>query len=108
MQGVSLEDGAFNEPPPKGTVKPQPATGGSAQEPCHKHRLAYMHRRRERFRQVTHALEVLLSWAKREKTCFEAKLLKIDAPRQSELKKKQCVKKQERDVERAERGATRV
>ena len=104
MQGVSLEDGAFNEPPPKGTVEHQPATGGSAEAPCHKHRVAYVHRRRQRFRQATHALEVLLSWAKCEKTCFEAKLLNIGASTQSEPKKKQCVKKQERDVKRAEKG----
>ena len=68
MQGVILEDGAFDEPPPKGTKQHQPATGGSAEDPCHKHRVAYVHRRRERFRQVTHALEALLSWAKCEKT----------------------------------------
>ena len=68
MQGVSLEDGVFDEPPPKehgrqGHSNTRLATGSSVEE----RRKLFVHKRRERFRQVMQALEVLISWAKCEK-----------------------------------------
>ena len=101
MQGVSLEDGVFDEPPPKerrgkGHKLPQLATG-SAVEERKKH---LVHQRRERFRQVTEALDVLISWAKCEQKCFEAKVLKLGPT--SQTGRKHCLKKQQRDIERAE------
>ena len=62
MQGVSLDDGLFEEPPPKesGHQLPRLATGSAVEE----RRKHLVHKRRERFGQVMHALKVLISWAK--------------------------------------------
>lgn len=105
MQGVSLQDNVFEEPPPKSKSKGpgagQPAIGGNEQGPGNRRLEAFVRRRRERFGQVKHALEVLVSWAKCERKCFEAKVLMLPPPPQPASK--QPVKKQERDVTRAER-----
>ena len=70
MQGVSLQDSTFEEPLPKAASAAiaAPASGGRCPSEHRNRRLEkFVSMRRERFQQVMHALDVLISWAKCEK-----------------------------------------
>ena len=102
LQGVDLHSTVFQEPSSKGKTAAGVGAGVNKTAAGVTHTNPFLERRKQRFAEVSNALESLIEWVKLERKNFESRVLRTPASRRPLATRRSEKMKSEQDIHDAE------
>ena len=102
LQGVDLHSTVFQEPPSKAKTAAGVGAGVSKTAAGVTHTNLFLERRKQRFAEVSNALESLIEWVKLERKNYQSRVLRTPASRQPLATRRLEKMKSEKDIHDAE------